>query len=62
MNETDAFIATSANGFLLSGFQLPFQVPSDRHICLTFKVFRENDVGIVQPVPVNVYDYYEPGW
>lgn len=38
-----------------------FQIPSDRDLCVDVKFDREYYVGVVQAVPVNVYDYYEPG-
>lgn len=36
------------------------EIPSNRDTCVTFRVLRLFDVGTIQPVPVNVYDYYEP--
>ena len=38
-----------------------FQVPHDRELCVKVQFDREYYVGVVQAVPVNVYDYYEPG-
>ena len=38
------------------------QIPSDRDLCVDVQFDREYYVGVVQAVPVNVYDYYEPGW
>jgi len=38
-----------------------FQIPSDRELCVDVQFDREYYVGVVQAVPVNVYDYYEPG-
>ena len=38
-----------------------FQIPSDRDLCVDVQLDREYYVGVVQAVPVNVYDYYEPG-
>ena len=38
-----------------------FQIPSDRDLCVDVQFDREYYVGVVQAVPVNVYDYYEPG-
>ena len=37
------------------------QIPNDRELCVDVQLDREYFVGVVQPVPVNVYDYYEPG-
>ena len=37
------------------------QIPSDRELCVDVQFDREYYVGVVQAVPVNVYDYYEPG-
>ena len=37
------------------------QIPSDRELCVNVTFEREDFVGAVQAVPVNVYDYYEPG-
>ena len=37
------------------------QIPSDRELCVDVKFQREDYVGAVQAVPVNVYDYYKPG-
>ena len=41
--------------FLLS------QIPNDRDLCVDVQFDREYYVGVVQAVPINVYDYYEPG-
>lgn len=30
--------------------------------CLSFQTVREYIVGKTAPMPVKVYDYYEPGW
>ena len=37
------------------------QIRSDRPLCVDVRFDKENYVGVVQAVPVNVYDYYEPG-
>ena len=37
------------------------QIPSDRELCVDVQFDRDYYVGVVQAVPVNVYDYYEPG-
>ena len=37
------------------------QIPSDRELCVDVRLDREYYVGVVQTVPVTVYDYYEPG-
>ena len=37
------------------------QIPSHRALCVDVQFDREYPVGVVQAVPVNVYDYYEPG-
>ena len=37
------------------------QIPNDREICVNVQFDREHYVGVVQAVPINVYDYYEPG-
>ena len=47
------------NSFVLS--IVSFQIPSDRDLCVDVQFDREYYVGVVQAVPVNVYDYYEPG-
>nr|BAH22725.1 complement component C3 precursor [Nematostella vectensis] len=36
------------------------QIPNKREFCVKFQVNRKFAVGTVQPVPVTVYDYYEP--
>lgn len=36
------------------------EIPNDRELCVDVQLDREYFVGVVQPVPVNVYDYYEP--
>ena len=37
------------------------QIPNDRELCVDVQFDREYHVGVVQAVPINVYDYYEPG-
>ena len=37
------------------------QIPNDRELCVNVQFDREYYVGVVQAVPINVYDYYEPG-
>lgn len=37
------------------------QVRNDCLTCITFEAYRMYIVGKTQPVPVKVYDYYEPG-
>ena len=37
------------------------EIPSDHELCYNLELTRDFAVGIVQPVPVTVYDYYEPG-
>ncbi|KAK3730060.1 hypothetical protein QZH41_009569, partial [Actinostola sp. cb2023] len=37
------------------------EVSSAKEFCAAFKVNRVFGVGAVQPVPIKVYDYYEPG-
>ncbi|KAK2565794.1 Complement C3 [Acropora cervicornis] len=49
---------------ILSGFK-PDQdslkkIPSDRQLCVDVRLDREFYVGVVQAVPIKVYDYYEP--
>lgn len=49
---------------MLNNIYLPIylvQIPNAREACVQFKMKREFEVGVVQPVPVKVYDYYEPG-
>ncbi|XP_028394711.1 complement C3-like [Dendronephthya gigantea] len=36
------------------------KIPSSHHLCFNLELQREFEVGIVQPVPVTVYDYYDP--
>nr|BAH22724.1 complement component C3 precursor [Nematostella vectensis] len=36
------------------------EIRNDRDLCVAFNVTRVFEVGTVQPVPVKVYDYYEP--
>jgi len=36
------------------------QIPNYRDLCVDVEFDRENYVGVVQAVPVKVYDYYEP--
>ena len=38
-----------------------FQIPSDHELCVNVLFEKEFYVGAVQSVPVNVYDYYQPG-
>ncbi|XP_033108189.1 complement C3-like [Anneissia japonica] len=35
-------------------------IPRDEQVCLNFRASREKVVSAIQPVAVNVYDYYEP--
>ena len=42
-------------------FSILSQIPNDRELCVDVQFDREYYVGVVQAVPVNVYDYYEPG-
>ena len=37
------------------------QIPNYRDLCVDVRLDREYYVGVVQAVPVSVYDYYEPG-
>lgn len=37
------------------------KIPSDHELCFNLEMKRDFEVGLVQPVPVTVYDYYEPG-
>ena len=37
------------------------KIPSDHELCFNLELKRDFEVGIVQPVPVTVYDYYDPG-
>lgn len=37
------------------------KIPHNRSLCFTLEMKRDYEVGLVQPVPVTVYDYYEPG-
>lgn len=37
------------------------QIPVSRDLCVDVEFYREYFVGVVQAVPVKVYDYYEPG-
>ena len=37
------------------------QIPNDRELCVNVQFDREYYVGVVQVVPIIVYDYYEPG-
>lgn len=37
------------------------QIPSECMTCVKFQAFREYIVGKTAPVPIKVYDYYEPG-
>ena len=36
------------------------KIPSTHELCFNLELTRDFEVGIVQPVPVTVYDYYEP--
>ncbi|XP_015753158.1 PREDICTED: complement C3-like [Acropora digitifera] len=36
------------------------EIPSDRQLCVDVRLDREFYVGVVQAVPIKVYDYYEP--
>jgi len=36
------------------------EIPNDRHLCVNVQFDREYPVGVVQVVPIIVYDYYEP--
>ena len=36
-------------------------IPSSHALCFPLKMVRDFEVGLVQSVPVTVYDYYEPG-
>ncbi|KAL9988942.1 hypothetical protein ACROYT_G003438 [Oculina patagonica] len=36
------------------------EIPSNRELCVDVQFDRQYYVGVVQAVPVNVYDYYEP--
>ena len=38
-----------------------FQIPNYRNLCVNVQFDREYYVGVVQVVPIIVYDYYEPG-
>lgn len=37
------------------------QIPSQCMTCVAFQAVREYIVGKTAPVPVKIYDYYEPG-
>lgn len=37
-----------------------FQIDSADKTCLGFKIQRKFKMGAVYPVPIKVYDYYEP--
>lgn len=37
------------------------QIPSQCMTCVAFQAVREFIVGKTAPVPVKIYDYYEPG-
>lgn len=39
----------------------PLQIPSQCMTCVAFQAVREYIVGKTAPVPVKIYDYYEPG-
>lgn len=39
----------------------PAQIPSQCMTCVAFQAVREYIVGKTAPVPVKIYDYYEPG-
>ena len=47
--------------FPISQLKNLLQIPSDRELCVDVLLDREYNVGVVQAVPVNVYEYYEPG-
>eukprot|EP00058_Branchiostoma_floridae_P001384 XP_002586872.1 hypothetical protein BRAFLDRAFT_101769 [Branchiostoma floridae] len=51
---------------LLTGFEADIEslekIPSQCLTCVTFEAFRIFVVGKVQPMPVRVYDYYEPSF
>ncbi|XP_072051761.1 complement C3-like [Amphiura filiformis] len=36
------------------------EIPGVDALCVTFEAQQENEVGNLQPVPVQVYDYYQP--
>lgn len=44
-----------------SVFVTPTQIPSQCMTCVAFQAVREYIVGKTAPVPVKIYDYYEPG-
>ena len=37
------------------------KIPGNKQLCFPLKMTKDFEVGLVQPVPVQVYDYYEPG-
>ena len=37
------------------------KIPSTQELCFNLELRKDFEVGIVLPVPVTVYDYYEPG-
>ncbi|GCB82495.1 hypothetical protein scyTo_0022339, partial [Scyliorhinus torazame] len=37
------------------------EIPSQCMTCVKFHAYREYIIGKTAPVPVKVYDYYEPG-
>lgn len=50
-----------AECFLFFFFATPSQIPSQCMTCVAFQAVREYIVGKTAPVPVKIYDYYEPG-
>lgn len=54
-------VVWSCSGAYLSIFVIPSQIPSQCMTCVAFKAVREYIVGKTAPVPVKIYDYYEPG-
>lgn len=52
--------ANHTEGFHRCVYHFP-QIPSQCMTCVAFQAVREYIVGKTAPVPVKVYDYYEPG-
>ena len=52
----DVYVCVTESWLLSS-----LQIPNDRVLCMDVQFDREHYVGVVQAVPINVYDYYEPG-
>ena len=42
-------------------FQIVFKIPGSEPLCVSFEAEQKPKVHNVQPAPVKVYDYYNPG-